>query len=103
MKGLFRAVFDKQAYFPKDQFFIKYYKDFEKLEPDEKCRIIEEIQFHLQKEYDRNRKLADREYSTTNNEGHWDYRSSYRVDEILYDKKRPIEVSENLKRYNSNK
>jgi hypothetical protein len=55
------------------------------------------------KEYDRNRKLADREYSTTNNEGHWDYRSSYRVDEILYDKKRPIEVSENLKRYNSNK
>tara|TARA_B100001939_G_scaffold203034_1_gene174553 strand:+ start:96 stop:287 length:192 start_codon:yes stop_codon:yes gene_type:complete len=61
MKGLFRAVFDKEAYFPKDQFFIKYFKDFEKLEPYEKCAIIEEIQFHLQKEYDRNAKIYNQQ------------------------------------------
>ena len=61
MKGLFRAVFDKEAYFPKDQFFIKYFKDFEKIKPDEKCRIIEEIQFHLQKEYDRNAKIYNQQ------------------------------------------
>lgn len=103
MKGLFRAVFDKEAYFPKDQFFIKYYKDFEKIKPDEKCRIIEEIQFHLQKDYDRNRKLADREYSNTNNEGDWDYRSGYHSGEILYSKKRPIEISQHLREYNKYK
>jgi hypothetical protein len=44
-----------------DQFFIKYFKDFEKLEPDEKCAIIEEIQFHLQKEYDRNAKIYNQQ------------------------------------------
>lgn len=103
MKGLFRVIYNSNREKPSEQFFIKYFDRFKKLNAVEKCEIIEEIQIHLQKEYDRNRALADREYSTTNNEVHWDYRSSFGVDEILYDKKRPIEISENLKRYNSNK
>lgn len=61
MKGLFRAVFTQKPGKPKDQFLIKYFKDFEKLEPDEKCAIIEEIQFHLQKEYDRNAKIYNQQ------------------------------------------
>lgn len=100
MKGLFKAVFNKEAYFPRDQFFVEYYKNFEKLNPVDKCEIIEEIQIHLQEEYDRNRKLADREYASTNNEGDFDYRSGYHSGEILYSKNRPIEISEQLRKYN---
>mgnify|MGYP003117341836 CR=1 FL=1 len=101
MKGLFRAVFNKNKRKPKERFHIKYFNIFEKLNHDEKCRIIEEIQIHLQKEYDKYRKLADSEYANTNNEGDWDYRSGYHS-EILYDRNRPREISEWLKRYNNN-
>jgi len=103
VRGLFRAVRNKNGGKPSTEFFVKYFQQFEKLNPVEKCEIIEEVQIHLQKEYDKNRKLADREYSKTNNEGDWDYRSGYHADEILYSKDRPVEISEQLRRYNNNK
>ena len=103
MKGLFRAVRNKNGGKPSTEFFVKYFQQFEKLNPVEKCEIIEEIQIHLQKEYDNNRKLADLEYSKTNNEGDWDYRSGYHANEILDSKDRQVKISENIRMYNSNK
>ena len=57
MKGILRAVFNKDARKEKDRLFIKCTNFYDKLSAWDKCCMIEQIQADLQKEYDKNASL----------------------------------------------
>ena len=81
MKGLLRAVFNKDARKSKDELFLKHTKFYEKLSAWDKCCIIEQIQAELQKEYDKNSSLYYSNIAKV--EGTViDYRASYHAGRI---------------------
>ena len=57
MKGLFKCIYDSNEKKPSKIFQLHFFAEFKKLNPQDKCDIIECIQYQLQKEYDINKEI----------------------------------------------
>tara|TARA_R100000655_G_scaffold52345_5_gene90135 strand:- start:3688 stop:3933 length:246 start_codon:yes stop_codon:yes gene_type:complete len=57
MKALFKCVYDSNKKKFSETFQLHFFATFKKLDPQDKCDIIEYIQYQLQKEYDINKEI----------------------------------------------
>jgi hypothetical protein len=57
MKALFKCTYDSSKKKLDEMYKIHFFEIFKRLHPQEKCEVIEYIQFQLQKEYDINKEL----------------------------------------------
>tara|TARA_R100000654_G_scaffold61603_1_gene88530 strand:- start:451 stop:717 length:267 start_codon:yes stop_codon:yes gene_type:complete len=81
MKGVLRAVFNKDARKEKDRLFIKCTNFYNKLSAWDKCCMIEQIQADLQKEYDKNASLYYSKIAKVDGQV-IDYRASYEANRV---------------------
>ena len=66
MKGLFRAVYNKEGALVSDKYHIEFYNIWDKYDYFDKCCVIEYLQTVLSEEYEKNRELYYKEIEQRN-------------------------------------